>query len=126
MQSNDFEIAFLEGVLSRRPNYVDAMIPLAEAYTRKGFFEKGLKVDQRLVALRSNDPIVRYNLACSYALAGKTGLAFRAIKCAVSLGYDDFEHLDNDPDLLLLREYLPFCEWILKQKNLREQRRGIK
>ena len=46
MKSNDldFEISFLEGVLKHRPNYIDALAPLAEAYTRRGFFEKGWNI----------------------------------------------------------------------------------
>ena len=72
MKSNDldFEISFLEGVLKHRPNYIDALAPLAEAYTRRGFFEKGLEIDKRLAFLCQDDPVVHYNLACSYVLSG--------------------------------------------------------
>ena len=52
MKSNDldFEISFLEGVLKHRPNYIDALAPLAEAYTRRGLFEKGLETCQKDLA----------------------------------------------------------------------------
>ena len=84
MKSNDldFEISFLEGVLKHRPNYIDALAPLAEAYTRRGLFEKGLEIDKRLAFLCQDDPVVHYNLACSYVLSGYTAKALTALKAA--------------------------------------------
>ena len=114
MKSNDldFEISFLEGVLKHRPNYVDALAPLAEAYTRRGLFEKGLEIDKRLAFLCKDDPIVHYNLACSYVLSGFTAKALVALKRAVRLGFSDMGHLEKDPDLKPLRDYAPFQQWL--------------
>ena len=109
----DFEISFLEGVLKHRPNYIDALAPLAEAYTRGGFFEKGLEIDKRLAFLCKDDPVVHYNLACSYTLSGYTAKALTALKRAVRLGFWDLEHLHKDPDLKPLRDYPPFQKWLL-------------
>ena len=95
----DFEIAFYEGVTAQNPNYVDALIPLAEAYTRKGLHTKGLAVDKRLARLCKNDPVVRYNLACSFALTGDKKKAIANLKRAIDSGYLDFAHLRKDPDL---------------------------
>lgn len=95
----DFEIRFFEGVTRLRPDYVDALIPLAEAYTRKGLYEKGLEIDKRLSVLCKNNPVIYYNLACSFALVGKKKEALKALKKAIELGYDDFAHLRKDADL---------------------------
>jgi tetratricopeptide (TPR) repeat protein len=95
----DFEIAFYEGVLKRTPRYIEAIIPLAEAYTRKGFYEKGLEMDLRLTELCADDPVAYYNLACSYALLGKKQEALTTLQKAVALGYSDFAHLRKDADL---------------------------
>jgi hypothetical protein len=100
----DFEITFYEGVLKRRPDYVDALIPLAEAYTRKGLHEKGLEMDQRLAELCKEDPVVHYNLACSYALVGKKKEALKALRTSIEMGYCDFAHLRKDADLKSLHE----------------------
>ena len=100
----DFEISFFERLVKKDPDFVDALIPLAEAYTRKGFHEKALAIDERLVKLRREDPIVYYNLACSYALLGRKEDAFQALEQAVKAGYEDFEHLKRDSDLKSLRE----------------------
>ena len=107
----DFEISFLEGVVKYRPNYVDALAPLAEAYTRRGWHEKGLEIDKRLAFLCKDDPIVHYNLACSYALSGYTTKSLTALKRAVRLGFRDIKHLQTDPDLKCLHEYPPFQKW---------------
>ena len=36
----DFEISFFERLVKKDPDFVDALIPLAEAYTRKGFTKR--------------------------------------------------------------------------------------
>jgi tetratricopeptide (TPR) repeat protein len=95
----DFDISFYEGVVKRSPNYIEALIPLAEAYTRKGLFDKGLEIDRRLATLCKDDPIIYYNLGCSYALVGKNKEALKALKKAIQLGYDDFRHMRKDADL---------------------------
>ena len=104
----DFEIQFFEGVLKRRPDYIEAMIPLAEAYTRKGLYERGLEIDRRLSTLCKKDPIVYYNLACSFALVGKKKEALTALRQSIELGYSDFAHMRRDPDLKLLHEIILF------------------
>ncbi|HOW58315.1 MAG TPA: hypothetical protein PLO78_01165 [Candidatus Omnitrophota bacterium] len=113
MKSNDldFEISFLEGVLKRRPNYIDALAPLAEAYTRRGLYEKGLEIDKKLAFLCKDDPIVHYNLACSYVLSGYTAKALLALKRSVRLGFWDIEHIVKDSDLKALQKYAPFQKW---------------
>ena len=39
----EFQMVFYEGVLRQRPDFVDVLIALGEIYTKKGFYEKGLK-----------------------------------------------------------------------------------
>ncbi len=106
----EFEIRFYEGIIKNRPNYVDALIPLADAYTRNGELTKGLSIDQRLSRLCKRDPIVFYNLACSYALVGKKRLAISKLRKSVELGYHDLEHLKRDPDLKSLHQDTGFEE----------------
>ena len=99
----DFEISFFEGVLKKRPEFIPALVALGDAYTKQGELKKGLSIDLRLSELRQNDPIVYYNLACSYSLLGMIDDAFRVIKKAIMLGYEDFTYLRHDPDLENLR-----------------------
>jgi tetratricopeptide (TPR) repeat protein len=102
-QDLDIEIGFIEGVVQRDPHYVEALQILGDDYTRRGKFENGLRVDERLAQLRPDDPTVLYNLACSYALTGQLTDAYSALSRAIDEGYDDFKWLMKDPDLKKLR-----------------------
>ena len=100
----DFELVFFERLVKDNPNFVDALIPLAEVYTRKGMYDKGLKIDKKLAHLKKEDPVVHYNLACSLALVGEKEDALSALERAIKLGYRDFEHMKKDSDLKILRD----------------------
>ncbi|HUW57957.1 MAG TPA: hypothetical protein VMZ92_15050 [Planctomycetota bacterium] len=99
----DFEIWFYEGVLERCPDYVEVLQTLGNAYTARGYYEKGLWVDRKLAALCPHDAIVFYNLACSYSLIGEIDEAFSALRRSIKLGYHDVQHLNTDPDLRNVR-----------------------
>ncbi len=95
----EFEIAFYESILKETPNFIEALSAIGDLYTRAGQWQKGLDVDVKLTGLRPEDPIVFYNLACSYALLNQTRPALAALTKAIEFGYDDFEHLKGDTDL---------------------------
>ena len=99
----EFEIRFFEGVAHRDPNFTEALQILGDAYTKTGQWEKGLEIDQRLARLCPDNPLVFYNLACSYSLLKHLDEAFAALAEAVKLGYDDARWLIKDPDLNNLR-----------------------
>jgi tetratricopeptide (TPR) repeat protein len=100
----DIEISFLEGVVKRDPEFLEALQVLGDDYTQRGRFMEGLKIDEQLAQLRPNDSMVHYNLACSYSLTDRIDLAAEAIDRALSLGYRDFKWLIADPDLENLRQ----------------------
>jgi len=77
---------------------------LGNAYTATGMYEKGLKVDLKLARLRPEDPLVHYNLACSFSLLRRLNESLGSLEKAIDLGYDDLIHLVNDSDLDSLRE----------------------
>ena len=100
----DITIEFLEGVIRRDPQYVEALQLLGDNYTQRGKFENGLKVDEQLSQLEPRNPLVFYNLACSYSLTGQVDAAASALDKALALGYRDFKWLAEDPDLHDLRK----------------------
>lgn len=104
-KSHDFELSFFERLAKENPDFVDALIPLADAYTRRGLYREGLRIDKQLARIRKNDPIIHYNLACSLALVGDKAKAVTALKRAVRLGYSDLEHLKRDKDLESVRNH---------------------
>ena len=99
------KIQFLEGIVHRDNGYVEALQLLGDHYTQRGQFEDSLKVDERLSRLEPKNPLVFYNLACSYSLNGLVARSAVALKRALSLGYQDFRWLARDPDLRSLRKH---------------------
>jgi tetratricopeptide (TPR) repeat protein len=114
----DIEIGFLEGVLRRDPSYIDALQVLGDNYTRRGRYPDGLKIDENLAKLKPRDPLVHYNLACSYSLTKRLDLAALALERALALGYRDFKWLAEDPDLENLRQDPVFRKIRAKLKTL--------
>ncbi len=101
---DQFTIWFLEGIIEKYPSYVECLMLLGNAYTANGMYGKGLKIDLKLARLRPNDPLVCYNLACSYSLLGRRDQALESLGNAIDLGYSDLTHLENDGDLNNLRD----------------------
>ncbi|HEX5399762.1 MAG TPA: hypothetical protein VFY06_12025 [Verrucomicrobiae bacterium] len=100
----DTKISFMEGLVRRDPDYVDALQLLGDHYTQRGRYNDGLKVDERLARLAPGNAIVFYNLACSYSLTDQFERAALALEKALNLGYRDFTWLAKDPDLKKLRQ----------------------
>jgi tetratricopeptide (TPR) repeat protein len=115
----DVEIDFIEGIVRRDPDYIEALQILGDDYTKRGRFLDGLKVDEQLARLRPTDPTVLYNLACSYALTGDTDSAFAALHRALDAGYDDFKWLAQDPDLECVRNHPDYATVRAKVKELK-------
>jgi len=92
------------------------LIPLAHAYTQKGEYEKGLKLDRRLVRLLKDDGVAHYNMACSLALLGRSDEAIRVLRRALKCGYEDRDHMRQDPDLASLHK-LPAFKKLLEKKK---------
>ena len=119
----DTKIEFIEGLIRRDPNYVDALQILGDHYTQRGRIVEGLKVDERLARLEPGNPLVFYNLACSYSLSGVIEQAANALEKALQLGYRDFDWLARDPDLKPLRRHAAFDDLKAKIRQLKAKSR---
>ncbi len=104
----DLQIRFMEGIVARAPDYVDALQLLGDQYTQRGKYAQSLEVDERLSRLQPDDPLVYYNLACSYSRNRQFELAVDALERALELGYRDLNWLAKDPDLRPLRKHSLF------------------
>lgn len=115
----DFNIGFYEGVLENNPYLVECLIYLGNAYTAKGMCKKGLEIDKRLSRLRPDDPVIIYNLACSYSLTKEIEPAISTLKRAIELGYNDIEQLEMDRDIDNIRNDKRYKELvnILRKKE---------
>ena len=120
----DFELHFYERLIEKKPDFIEALSALGDLYTKKGLYEKGLNIDERLTQLRPEDSTVLYNLACSYSLLKSMDKALETIKKAIRYGYDDFDHLLADKDLINLRQDARFQEYfslVQKRKFFKEK-----
>jgi tetratricopeptide (TPR) repeat protein len=106
----DTRIEFMEGIVRRDPDYVDALQLLGDDYTRRGRFPEGLQVDERLARLEPQNSLIFYNLACSYSLTDQFDRAAFALEQALNLGYRDFAWLAKDPDLKKFRQQPAYDE----------------
>ncbi|MGE4157465.1 MAG: hypothetical protein AB7F75_00025 [Planctomycetota bacterium] len=66
----------------------------------------------QLLSIRAN---ALYNAACCFALAGEKAKAVEALRRAISVGYNNYEHLKSDPDLDSIRSMPEYIE-LLKGK----------
>jgi hypothetical protein len=110
----DFELEFMGRLLERDPAYADAIRVHGYNLAARGLLARTLLMDRRLVRLKPDRPIPRYNLACSYALLGLKDLAFDSLQRALELGYRRLDHIKRDPDLETLRRDVRFARLLRK------------
>jgi tetratricopeptide (TPR) repeat protein len=115
----DTKIEFMEGLVRRDPEFIDALQLLGDHYTQRGRYTDGLQIDERLARLEPQSPIVFYNLACSYALTEQFDRAALALEKALQLGYTDFNWLARDPDLKKFRQQPAY-------RDIQKKIRGMK
>jgi tetratricopeptide (TPR) repeat protein len=119
----DTKIQFIEGIVRRDPDYVDALQLLGDHYTQRGRFSEGLNVDERLARLDPENALVFYNLACSYSLTDQFDRTALTLEKALSLGYRDFAWLAKDPDLKKFRAQPAYDEIKARIRQLKTKAR---
>jgi tetratricopeptide (TPR) repeat protein len=109
-------VQFMTGVyeasLPSDPLQVDVLVALADLYARQGMVEKGLALDLKLVEAHPDEPTFHYNLACSHSLLGNLDPALAALQRAIQLGYNEWDHLREDPDLANLKKDVRFQQML--------------
>jgi len=112
-----YDINFFEKLRKRLPSDTQILEILAGLYAKYGMDQQALGIDRKLARLSPSDPRVRYNLACSLSLSGRTLEAIAALKEAVELGYNDVQWLEKDRDLKALRELPEFASLVEQIKS---------
>lgn len=115
LRADTLELEFLERIAQRLPEDTEVLRALADLYTRTGDYAEGLRIDERLSHVCSEDPMVWYNLGCSFSLMKRQEDALEALGRSVELGYDDYEWMKKDPDLTSLHgdsRFESMLDWI--------------
>ena len=121
-----FQIEFYEGILRKNPKFVEALSAIGDIYTKEGFYQKGLEMDERLAQIRPDDSIVLYNLSCSYSLLHRMDEALATIQIAIDSGYKDFKLLEQDEDLVNLQNDQRFQDYYESVKKNRLKKKKTK
>jgi adenylate cyclase len=99
--------AYARGVAARHmefnPDDARAATMLAVSLCRAGRPDEGLRWGEQALAIDPEDAGVRYNVACLYALEGKTDRAFECLADAIRAGFGNRDWLEKDPDIESLR-----------------------
>jgi non-specific serine/threonine protein kinase len=95
-------IQILEAQLRKLPEDARGHTLLATDYTQMGRLEEAVREANLAMALRPNDAIVLYNVACTFGQLGRKPEALGALKKAWDAGFKDPSWARRDPDLTLL------------------------
>ena len=117
MTQVDFELDFFGRILSRHPRFFEALRCHASNLAAKKRFQESLQVERRIIQIRPADSLAHYNVACSYALLKQPDLAFKSLRKALELGYDDFRYILQDQDLDSIRKDSRFRKLIREFEN---------
>jgi serine/threonine protein kinase/cytochrome c-type biogenesis protein CcmH/NrfG len=95
-------IAILEGHLKKVPEDARARVLLAGKYASQGRLDDAKREADMAMALRPDDTMILYNLACVFCLMDNPKDAMRSLKKAIDAGYSATAWARQDPDLALL------------------------
>ncbi len=96
------EIAIFEGQLKKTPEDARVRVLLAGNYAEQGRFEDAKREVDLAMALRPDDTMILYNIACTLCSMGNPKDAMVALKKAWEAGYRNPVWTRQDPDLAIL------------------------
>jgi tetratricopeptide (TPR) repeat protein len=96
------EIAIYQGHISRVPEDARARALLATSYAHQGRNDDAKREADMAVALRPDDTMILYNVACTFCLMGNKKDALVALRKAKETGDRNAAWVRQDPDLALL------------------------
>jgi serine/threonine protein kinase/cytochrome c-type biogenesis protein CcmH/NrfG len=99
---NHREIAIFQAHLKKVPEDARARVLLANSYARQGRNEDAKREADMAMALRPDDTMILYNLACFFCSMNNATDAMNSLKKALDAGYSNAAWARQDPDLALL------------------------
>src|SRR5256714_6352470 len=90
--------------LELHPDDARACVFAAVNHAALGNVEQAIALAQRARSIDPEDPMLLYNITCTYARLGKTEEALTILASAVDKGYGHKEWLEHDADLNSIRE----------------------
>ena len=104
------QIAVFENHIRKVPEDARARVLLAACFAQIGRFEEAKREADLAIALRPDDTMVLYNVACALCLANKPEEALVALRKSKETGNRSAAWVRNDPDLSMLHGHPEFEE----------------
>jgi TolB-like protein/Flp pilus assembly protein TadD len=112
-------VAIAEAHLKLTPDDARALYMGANGLVALGEVEKGLAWARRAVDMGPNDPMLLYNVACIFSLAGRTDEALDYVEASVANGMRFREWLAHDSNLDSIRD-TPRFQAVMAQLESRQ------
>lgn len=97
-------VKLVEQHVNLNPDDARAWILGATASTNLADSERAIQYAERAIAVDPEDPMLLYNVACTYGVLGKTEECLGALEQAVSKGWGDRSWLEHDSDMDSVRD----------------------
>ncbi|HEX2723549.1 MAG TPA: protein kinase [Gemmatimonadaceae bacterium] len=101
-------LKLMEDRLELNPDDARAANLAAAFLARLGDLTKAVEYADRSLAIDPEDPMLLYNVACTYVALNRSDDAMNCLERAVDKGFGHKEWIDHDPDLDPLRKNLRF------------------
>jgi TolB-like protein/cytochrome c-type biogenesis protein CcmH/NrfG len=97
-------VAVADAHLRLNPDDVRALYMGANGLVALGEVERGMEWARRAVVMEPDDPMLLYNVACIFSLAGRRDEALGYVESAVAAGLTQREWLEHDSNLDAIRD----------------------
>jgi len=104
-------------VLRIQPGFIQALNNLSLVYMKQGDYESALSSLERILEMNPDSVAAHYNMACLYAKQEMKEEALTWLRKAVGLGFNDWELLRTDSDLINIRETPGYQELLMRKKK---------
>ncbi len=101
-QSDSVEL-MIKAILNKNPKNAVGYSELGRHYLKTQQVEKAIESLKTAIELDSVNIIYPYNLACGFALKGDTSNALEWLEKSIQIGYQNYDHIQTDPDLESIR-----------------------
>jgi tetratricopeptide (TPR) repeat protein len=97
-------LEIMPNYLLQNPDDARARLIYANQLGRAGLRDDAIREGTKALVLSPGDPMMLYNAACMYVSLGESQRALDALRQAVEAGYTNVGWMQNDPDLVSLRD----------------------
>jgi tetratricopeptide (TPR) repeat protein len=107
---------FMKSIELDPANY-NYYVGLAYTYVRNGKYEESGQLFLKSIELAPDVSFNYYNMACFYSLQGMAQEGLGWLQKALDKGFDNFEHLETDPDMQNVRASDGFKDLVKKYRK---------